>query len=108
MIFKRSGVYFLLSSAATGWDPNQAQYATSQSLTSGWTSLMNVGDGTTFYSQSTHVVAVSGTSGTEYLYLGDRWAGAWSGAVNDSAYLWAPITFPSAASSRSASGSQAR
>jgi hypothetical protein len=96
VIFKRGGVYFLLSSAATGWDPNQAQYATSQSLTAGWSSLANVADGHTFYSQPTYVVAVTGSGGTEYLYLGDRWAGAWGGRVNGSAYLWAPITFSSA------------
>jgi len=29
------------------------------------------------------------------LYLGDRWAGAWGGRVNDSTYVWQPITFPS-------------
>lgn len=97
VIFKRSGTYFLLTSGATGWDPNQASYATSSSLTSGWSALKNVGDGNTFYSQSTYVLPIQG-SGTSaaYLYLGDRWAGAWDGRVNDSTYIWLPITFPSA------------
>jgi hypothetical protein len=93
-LFKRNGVYFLLTSGATGWDPNQAQYATSTSLTSGWSNLQNVGDGNTFYSQSTYVQAVEGSAGTQYLYLGDRWAGAWDGRVNDSSYVWQPILFP--------------
>jgi hypothetical protein len=93
-LFKRNGVYFLLTSGATGWDPNQAQYATSTSLTSGWSNMQNVADGNTFYSQSTYVQPVEGSAGTEYLYLGDRWAGAWGGRVNDSAYVWQPITFP--------------
>lgn len=99
VIFKREGTYFLLTSGATGWDPNQASYATSSSLTSGWSSLKNVGDGNTFYSQSTYVLPIQG-SGTSaaYLYLGDRWAGAWGGRVNDSTYIWQPITFPSATS----------
>lgn len=92
-LFKRGDTYFLLTSGATGWDPNQAQYATSTSLTQGWSSMKNVGDGTTFHSQSTFVQAVSGASGTQYLYLGDRWAGAWGGRVNDSTYVWQPITF---------------
>jgi hypothetical protein len=30
--------------------------------------------------------------------MGDRWAGAWGGRVNDSVYLWQPISFPSASS----------
>ena len=97
-LFKRNGTYFLLTSGATGWDPNQASYATSSSLTSGWSALKNVGDANTFYSQSTYVLPVEGSAGTGYLYLGDRWAGAWGGRVNDSTYLWQPITFPSATS----------
>jgi len=99
VLFKRSGTYFLLTSGATGWDPNQASYATSSSLTSGWSSLKNVGDGNTFYSQSTYVLPIQGSgTSTAYLYLGDRWAGAWGGRVNDSTYIWQPITFPSATS----------
>ncbi|HYQ04627.1 MAG TPA: RICIN domain-containing protein [Polyangiaceae bacterium] len=99
VLFKRNGTYFLLTSGATGWDPNQASYATSSSLTSGWSSLKNVGDGNTFYSQSTYVLPIQGAGATaSYLYLGDRWAGAWDGRVNDSTYIWQPITFPSATS----------
>lgn len=93
-LFKRNGVYFLLTSGSTGWDPNQAQYATSTSLTSGWSNMQNVADGNTFHSQSTYVQAIEGSQGTQYLYLGDRWAGAWGGRVNDSGYVWQPITFP--------------
>jgi hypothetical protein len=94
-LWKRNNVYFLLTSAATGWDPNQAQYATSSSLTSGWSGWANVGDSTTFYSQSTFVVPVQGSAGTAYLYMGDRWAGAWSEPVNNSTYIWLPISFSS-------------
>ena len=93
-LWKRNGVYFLLTSAATGWSPNQAAYATSSSLTSGWSAWTNVGDATTFYSQSTFVLPVAGVSGTACLYMGDRWAGAWTGPVNDSTYIFLPISFP--------------
>jgi hypothetical protein len=93
-IFKRNDTYFLVTSGLSGWDPNQGQYATSASLTSGWSGLKNVGNGNTFYSQSTYVQAIEGAGSTEYLYLGDRWAGAWGGPVNDSSYLWQPISFP--------------
>ncbi|MNE41005.1 Ricin-type beta-trefoil lectin domain protein [compost metagenome] len=30
--------------------------------------------------------------------MGDRWAGAWGGAVNTSEYVWLPISFPSSTS----------
>ncbi len=93
-LFKRNGVYFLLTSGATGWDPNQAKYATSTSLGSGWSAMKNVADGTTYHSQSTYVVEVAGGGSSSFLYLGDRWAGAYDGRVNDSTYVWQPISFP--------------
>ncbi|MEU4240042.1 RICIN domain-containing protein [Actinoplanes sp. NPDC026619] len=97
-LFKRGSTYFMLTSAATGWSPNQAQYATASSISGPWTGWTNVGDSTTFSSQPTYVLPVQGTSTTSYLYLGDRWAGANGGPVNDSTYVWLPIAFPSATS----------
>src|SRR5262245_37316742 len=94
-MFKRNGFYFLLSSGATGWSPNQQKYAVSTNISSGWSSLTNIGDSVCFYSQTTYVLPVQGSSGTSYLYLGDRWAGAWGGRVNDSTYVWLPLTFSS-------------
>ncbi len=94
-LFKRNDRYFLVTSGSTGWSPNQAQYATSTSLTAGWTAMSNVADGNTFYSQSTYVQAIRGSEGTQYLYMGDRWAGSWGGRVNDSSYVWQAIAFPS-------------
>ncbi|WP_406675003.1 RICIN domain-containing protein [Nonomuraea sp. N2-4H] len=97
-MFKRGSTYFLLTSGATGWSPNQAKYATAPSVSGPWTGWTNVGDGTTFGSQPAFVLPVQGSSTTSYLYMGDRWAGAWGGPVNDSQYVWLPITFPSATS----------
>ncbi|WP_328471649.1 RICIN domain-containing protein [Actinoplanes sp. NBC_00393] len=93
-MFKRGSTYFLLTSGATGWNPNQAKYATASSISGPWTGWTNTGDSTTFRSQPTYVLPV----GNSFLYMGDRWAGAWSGPVNDSQYVWLPITFPSATS----------
>lgn len=94
-MFKRGDTYFLLTSGATGWNPNQAKYATAPSISGPWTGWTNVGDSTTFNSQPAFVLPIQGTSTTSYLYMGDRWAGAWGGPVNDSRYVWLPITFPS-------------
>lgn len=93
-LFKRNGVYFMLTSGATGWSPNQQQYATATSITGPWTAMTNVGDSTTFGSQTAYVLPVQGTSGTSYLYMGDRWGNAFGGTVNDSRYVWLPLTFP--------------
>jgi hypothetical protein len=93
-LFKRGNYYFLLTSGCTGWSPNQAQYSVSTSLASGWSALKNIGDSNTFYSQPAYVIPVQGSSTTTYLYTGDRWGGAWGGRVNESMYVWAPLSFP--------------
>ncbi|WP_369232531.1 RICIN domain-containing protein [Streptomyces sp. R21] len=97
-LFKRGGVYFMLTSAATGWNPNQQQYATATSLAGPWSAMTNVGDSTAFNSQTAYVLPVQGTSGTSYLYMGDRWGNSFGGTVNDSRYVWLPLTFPSSTS----------
>ncbi|MEV6402159.1 RICIN domain-containing protein [Streptomyces bobili] len=97
-LFKRGNVYFMLTSGATGWNPNQQQYATATSLAGPWSAMTNVGDSTTFNSQTAYVLPVQGSSGTSYLYLGDRWGNSFGGTVNDSRYVWLPLTFPTSTS----------
>ncbi|GAB3238815.1 RICIN domain-containing protein [Glycomyces halotolerans] len=94
-IFERNGVYFLVTSGATGWNPNQAKYATTTNFPTGWSGWQNLGNGTTYDSQPTYVLEISGSQETSYLYMGDRWAGAWGGTPNESSYVWLPLRFPS-------------
>ncbi len=82
--FKAVSAYRLITSGATGWNPNQAKYATASSIEGTWSNTINFGDGTTYGSQSAYVIPVEGVQTTSYLYLGDRWAGAWRGPVQDS------------------------
>ncbi|MEE1754461.1 RICIN domain-containing protein [Streptomyces sp. SP18CS02] len=93
-MFKRDGVYFLLTSGSTGWSPNQQKYATATSITGEWSGLQDVGDSTAYRSQTTYVLPVQGTNGTSYLYMGDRWGNSMGGTVNDSQYVWLPLRFP--------------
>ncbi|MEU1401065.1 RICIN domain-containing protein [Streptomyces sp. NPDC005728] len=97
-LFKRGGVYFMLTSGATGWNPNQQQYATATSLAGPWTGWKNIGDSTAYGSQTAYVLPVQGSSGTSYLYMGDRWGNSFGGTVNDSRYVWLPLTFPTSTS----------
>ncbi|AVV45010.1 RICIN domain-containing protein [Streptomyces sp. ID05-04B] len=97
-LFKRNGVYFMLTSGATGWNPNQQQYATATSVAGPWTAMTNVGDATAYGSQTAYVLPVQGSSGTSYLYLGDRWGDSFGGTVNDSRYVWLPLAFPTSTS----------
>ncbi len=69
-IVKRNGVYHLLASGSTGWDPNAARYYTSTSLAGPWeyngnpclgTNLHNgFGPEKTFGGQSTFILKVHG------------------------------------------------
>ncbi|MFF1696416.1 RICIN domain-containing protein [Streptomyces sp. NPDC058257] len=93
-MFKRDGRYFLLTSGATGWSPNQQKYSSAESITGDWTELNDIGNGKAYGSQTAYVLPVQGTSGTSYLYMGDRWGNSMGGNVNDSPYVWLPLDFP--------------
>lgn len=94
-MFKRGSTYFLITSGATGWTPNQQKYATASSISGTWSALSNLGDSRAYESQAAYITPVEGTSSTSYLYMGDRWAGAWERPANESKYVWLPLTFPS-------------
>lgn len=65
--------YYMISSACTGWDPNQAKLTTSHNLHFGWTPLRNIGDRIAYDTQASSILTINGTEGTTYLYVGDRW-----------------------------------
>ena len=92
-LFKREGTYYLITSGATGWDPNPAQYATAAEILGEWTDHGNPvsGDGAadTFRSQSTNVIPVDPERGT-YIYMGDRWTPS---DLANAPYVWLPLRF---------------
>ena len=87
-MFKQNGHYFLITSAATGWDPNQAQIATATDIAGSWSNLTNLGDGTTYDTQSAYVIPFTGTQGTTYIFAGDRWQDP---DLVGSKYIWIPL-----------------
>lgn len=92
-LFKRAGTYYLITSGATGWDPNPAQYATATEILGEWTDHGNpvTGDGAsdTFRSQSTNVIPVDPERGT-YIFMGDRWTPS---DLKNAPYVWLPLHF---------------
>jgi len=92
-MFKRNGYYYLITSACTGWTPNQQCYSYATSVSGGWSGLANIGNSNCYTSQAAYVLPVQGSSTTSYLFMGDRWAGATGGKANDSTYVWLPIIF---------------
>ena len=63
--------YYMISSFCTGWTPNQGKYAWADSIEGRWSSLKEIGDETTYDSQSAFLLNVNG----KLLYVGDRWGG---------------------------------
>ncbi|MFF3503356.1 discoidin domain-containing protein [Streptomyces sp. NPDC003247] len=85
--------YFLLTSAQSGWYPNQCLFAYTDDPDDpdGWSALAPVGNNTTFYSQPGNILTVETKTGpTRHIYLGDRWNPA---ALGSSTYVWLPLSF---------------
>jgi hypothetical protein len=67
------GTYHMISSACTGWDPNQALITTSRNLHEGWSTPRRIGDRITYDTQASSILTIAGTKDTTYIYVGDRW-----------------------------------
>lgn len=73
-LFKKDGLYYMLTSQCTGWAPNIGQYATAKSLKGPWSNRIQFGGQKTLDTQMTCVLPVSGEVNTTYVYCGDRWS----------------------------------
>ncbi|MFI6435196.1 RICIN domain-containing protein [Streptomyces sp. NPDC050759] len=88
---KVNGVYYVFGSHLTGWSLNDNIYATATSLGGPWSSFRNfAAPGThTYGSQTANVITVQGSSGTSYVYAGDRWN---TSDLGSSQLIWLPMT----------------
>lgn len=95
-MFKRNGYYYMLTSACTGWAPNQSSYAYAKAIDGDWSLRFDLGDETTYRSQPTCVIPRKNdsTGEMEYWYLGDRWGGGGSNYFK-SEYVMLPLRFVS-------------
>jgi len=92
-IFKKNGIYYMITSGCTGWAPNAARLHTAESIWGPWTEHPNpcVGDDSdlTFHSQSTYILPLLGKKDA-FIFMADRWNPA--NAI-DGRYVWLPIQF---------------
>ncbi|MER6564263.1 RICIN domain-containing protein [Streptomyces sp. NPDC001027] len=88
---KINGMYYVFGSHLTGWSLNDNIYATATSLGGPWSAFRNfAAAGThTYGSQTANVITVQGTSGTTYIYAGDRWD---TSDLGESKLIWLPLT----------------
>jgi len=90
-LFKQDGVYYMITSGCTGWDPNAARSFKASTIWGPWESLGNPckgeGAATTFESQGTYILPVAGKKNS-FIYMGDRWRPK---NPIDGRYVWLPI-----------------
>jgi len=89
--FKYRGKYYLITSACTGWNPNQAEYAVSDHPLGDYLvkgdPCINDTSRTTFDSQSTFVLPIDEDKG-RFIYIGDRWT---PDELGKSTHVWLPL-----------------
>ena len=92
-ILKKDGVYWMITSGCTGWDPNAARMFSSRSIWGPWTQHPNpcVGKDAdkTFFSQSTYILPVQGRKDA-FIFMADRWTPR---HPSNARYIWLPIQF---------------
>jgi hypothetical protein len=85
-----NGLYYLIGSALTGWNPNPNKYATAKSLSGPWSEFKDIAppERKTYGSQSTMMWKVAGAKTTTVIFMADIWKPEtqW-----DSRYLWMPL-----------------
>jgi hypothetical protein len=99
--FKYRGRYYVITSACTGWKPNEADCCVAEQILGPYRSLGNPCRGadasTTFGAQSTFVLPVPGRP-DDFILMADRWNPR---RLSDSRYIWLPIVFSTGNSSAS-------
>ncbi|CAL8468327.1 g7867 [Coccomyxa elongata] len=93
-VFKHDGLYFMLTSGCTGWEPNQAEVHWASDMFGQWTLVghpcvggTEMDAAVTFQSQGTFVLPVPGRPG-RFIFMGDQWD---PDNLAQSRYVWLPL-----------------
>lgn len=93
-IFKRDGVYWLITSGCTGWEPNEARMFSARNIFGPWEKHANPCVGPmsekTFGGQGTYIFQVGEEKSDSLFFMADVWNPR---HLNDSRHLWIPIRF---------------
>ena len=92
-IFKKDGVYWMITSGCTGWDPNAARMFSATDIFGPWTQHPNPCTGEdadlTYHGQSTFILPVPGKKDA-FIFMADNWRPR---NPIDGRYIWLPILF---------------
>lgn len=89
-VMEKDGKYYMFSSFCTGWAPNQCKCSIADGIEKQWSILTNIGDETTYQTQPAFILTITGSKGTSYIYVSDRWNGE---NYDDSRYVFLDINF---------------
>jgi len=93
-LLKYQGFYYLIVSHCSGWAYNPADLWVSDSLSSTWKEVGNpTGNSTTYDSQSTFFITLTGKYDSHFIFMADRWNYP---ELSDASYIWLPVTFDGA------------
>lgn len=89
-VVKAGDRYFLVTSWCTGWRPNPCHYRVASDLAGPWNTKPdgNLGDATSFHSQTGYILTIPGTAGTTYVNVSDRWT---DDTEIGATYPWLPL-----------------
>jgi hypothetical protein len=90
-LFRKDETYYFLGSNLTGWERNDNYYYTASALKGPWRwrGLIAPEGTLTWNSQVTFVLPVTGTHGTSYMFMGDRWS--YPRQASAASYVWQPL-----------------
>jgi hypothetical protein len=85
-----NGLYYVVGSELTGWNPNPNKYATAKSLGGPWSEFKDIAppETKTYGSQSTMLLKFVGSKATSVIFMADVWK---ANAQRDSRYIWMPL-----------------
>jgi len=87
------GLYYVVGSQLTGWQPNANKFATATRLEGPWSAFADIAppEKRTYLSQSTMLLKVGGSETTTVLFLADWWTHKDHPLVlSDARYVWMP------------------
>ena len=90
-MFKKNGIYFLLTSNLTSWERNDNYYFTASSISGPWTKqgCFCPEETLTYNSQTTFVFNINHDGVSVPMYMGDRWS--YPHQASAATYVWLPM-----------------
>lgn len=95
-VVKKNNTYYLFTSQASGWYPNQGGYSTASAMNGTWSAISPFGDPAAYSSQIENIMTVTGSAATTYIYMADRWNPL---NLSDHKFIWLPLMLNDASNS---------